>query len=161
MQAAFRGLMIDQLEQYRRAMAYIAAQTDPHASQHYRDGGTGWTVCEVMGHLLDFERVFLHRFQITVAQQQPALPFPDPDQLVVQGTYNAQPLPQIYQQWAEQRSATVAFLKERSDADWERLAQHPTRGLVSLLDQLVVTAWHDINHLEQINHILAEQHTTA
>lgn len=161
MQAAFRGLMIDQLERFQRVLGYMVNSTDALASQHYRDGGTGWTVREVMGHLLDFERVFLQRFQMTIAEQQPALPFPDPDQLVAQHGYNQQPLPTIYEQWAAQRSATIAFLKERSDADWERLAQHPTRGLVSLLDQLVVTAWHDSNHLEQIQHILAEQRTAS
>ncbi len=161
MQAAFRSLMIDQLERFQRALGSTINSIDVLASQHYRDGGTGWTVREVMGHLLDFERVFLQRFQMTLAEQQPVLPFPEPNQLVAQNNYNQQPLPSIYEQWAAQRSATIAFLKERSDGDWERLAQHPTRGLMSLLDQLVVTTWHDINHLEQINHILADQRTTA
>lgn len=51
----------------------------------------------------------------------------------------------------------LAFLAARSESDWERRAQHPTRGPFTLHDQIFLTSLHDSLHIEQITRILKEK----
>ncbi|NJK81061.1 MAG: hypothetical protein HC876_18250 [Chloroflexaceae bacterium] len=57
-------------------LGYIVGQTAPEVATTYRDGGAGWIVVEVMGHLLDFDTVFLERAMHTVEEDNPPLYFP-------------------------------------------------------------------------------------
>jgi uncharacterized damage-inducible protein DinB len=123
----------------------------------YRDGGTGWTVRDVICHLRDFEQIFLDRACLTVDQDFPGLPFPNPDELAAERQYSTQDVRAAYEAWTANREAQLAYLAERSDEDWQRTANHPRRGSMSLQDQLTVTVWHDNNHIEQMVHILAEK----
>ncbi|NJL03343.1 MAG: DinB family protein [Chloroflexaceae bacterium] len=157
----YRALVLDQLARFRGTLGYIISHTDPDALRRYRDGGDGWTVQEVMGHLLDFEQVFLQRMQVVVETDNPELPFPDPDQLVLAGDYNHRDVQTVYQQWHTYRTQLHSFLSARAESDWARPARHPKRGTITLEEQLLVTAWHDLNHLEQITHILAERREAA
>jgi len=123
----------------------------------YRDSGNGWTVLEVMAHMRDFETVFYERARLTVNEDNPPLPFPDPDTLATEKNYNAQNPADVIAEWVKLRNDHHAFLSQRTEADWERVAQHPTRGAFTLNDQILLTAWHDTNHIEQILRILTEK----
>lgn len=126
----------------------------------YRDGGTGWTVLEVLCHLRDFEGLFLQRAQLTVEQDNPTLDFPDPDGLAVERQYNQQDVQAVIVQWREKREAFLAYLEDRSPDDWEQVAAHPKRGPFTLHDQLFLATWHDSVHLDQITKIMAEKQTS-
>ncbi len=150
-----RQWQFDQLQKAVDVLGYIVRQTLPTDATLYRDGGAGWTVNEVQGHLLDFEPILLERARLAVEQDVPDLPFPDPDQLVIAGKYNERALHEVHAEWAQQRQALIAYYAARHEADWERTAKHPRRGPLTLDDQLLLTVWHDLNHIEQITHILA------
>lgn len=148
-----------QLDQIRRAIAvydHLIKTTDPQVATSARDGDDGWTVLQVMGHLNDFEAIFLERARLTITAENPVLPFPDPDALAIANHYQEQDLMTVLSQWQDRRREYLAFLEARDDADWPRMAQHPTRGPFSLLDQLFLAVWHDTNHLEQITKILGQ-----
>ena len=123
----------------------------------FRDGGTGWTVTEVLCHLRDFEDVFYVRAQMTVNEKLAELPFPDPDQQAIDNRYAEQDPHEVYATWVNYRERFLSFLEERTEDEWKRVAIHPKRGKFTLYDQLMLTPWHDVNHLEQITRILAEQ----
>jgi uncharacterized damage-inducible protein DinB len=154
---SIREWQIDQLHKAVQVVGAIVAQTAPADTTTYRDGGTGWTVQEVIGHLLDFETIFLQRARLTVEQNDPDLPAPDPDELVTQGNYNDRPLRTIFDGWVAQRRALVAYYAGRQAADWDRTATHPRRGRISLDEQLLLIVRHDLNHIEQMMHILADR----
>ncbi len=157
MSAIVRKLQLDQLQKSVKSIGYIVATTSQEDATAYRDGGDGWTVLEVVGHLFDYEPIMLQRATMTVEQDYPELPFPDPDELVAAGNYNAQSLADVYRRWAEQRKLLLDYLADRSESDWARPARHPVRGDFPLSNQLALIGWHDINHLEQICHILTEK----
>jgi hypothetical protein len=123
----------------------------------WRDGGTGWTALEALCHLRDFEAVFIERATVTVEQEMPPLPFPNPDQLAVEGHYNQQDPVAVHAAWSDTRQQFLAYLRARSEADWARVGQHPTRGPLTLQDQLLLASWHDVNHLEQMTRTLLER----
>lgn len=152
-----RRWQFTQMELNLRTVDALLFQTDSAVLSTYRDGGTGWTVVEVLGHLNDFEAVFHHRATLTVEQDNPELPFPDPDELADQNNYIGQPWQSLLDNWKQTRDAHLQFLKSCTPDEWERPAQHPTRGKFTLHDQLFFNNLHDSIHLEQMTRILSEK----
>jgi uncharacterized damage-inducible protein DinB len=149
-----RQWQLEQLAKAVKTVKYIVSTCNPEVSRNARDGGDGWTMREVMGHLRDFEAVFLERARLTLEQEMPDLPFPDPLQLVVEKAYNVDDLTDSFNVWAAARREHLALLEAVVEEDWERPANHPTRGRFTLTDQLFLTVWHDMNHIEQMAKIL-------
>jgi uncharacterized damage-inducible protein DinB len=149
-----------QLGQLRMAVTLarqIAESAPPEALAAYRDGGSGWTVLEVIGHLCDFDAVFEERARLTLTRDMPALAFPDPNPLVIAGGYNAQPLAAVLGAWQAARDSLIAVFAAVPEDAWDRAGVHPTRGPYSLDDQLLYTPYHDMDHLGQIVKILRER----
>jgi hypothetical protein len=71
--------------------------------------------------------------------------------------YNEQDLRAAYSEWVNRRKPFLEFLEGLDESAWQRNANHPKRGSMSLQDQLALTAWHDVNHIEQVTRILAER----
>lgn len=154
-----RGWQIQQLQHGLSTIQSIVETTPPDDAITYRDGGSGWTVLEVMCHLRDFEGVFMERAKLTVTQDNPELPFPDPDLLAQMHNYNDQQLTEVYTAWRDQRRESITYFEARADSDWVRPAQHPKRGPFTLTDQLFLYTLHDSSHIEQMLRILREQRT--
>lgn len=157
--SVLRGWQIQRLKYGLSIIQSIVETTSPDDAHKFRDGGKGWTVVEVMCHLRDFEGVFLERVKLTVEQDNPELPFPDPDLLAQMHHYNDQQLTDVYTAWREQRHTMIAYLEARAETDWERAAKHPKRGPFTLTDQLFLIAFHDSIHTEQMLRILREERT--
>jgi uncharacterized damage-inducible protein DinB len=152
--AMIRDLKFDEMRRAQQSVRNVLEISTPEALRTYRDGGSGWTVTEVLCHLRDFESVFLERARLTVNDDFPDLPFPDPDQLALDHDYAKEDAWPAFEDWVRRRLAFLEYLECRSEEDWERAANHPTRGRFTLHQQLMLTTWHDINHLEQITRIL-------
>jgi hypothetical protein len=145
------------MENNLKTIRWIVASTEADALTRYRDNGTGWNVLQVVCHLRDFEELFFYRARITMEQQHPDLPFPNPDQLATEKRYDEQQIESVLAEWQSIRANHIAFMKARTGSDWDRTGQHPVRGIMSLIDQLIVTAHHDTTHIEQIMRILMEK----
>ena len=162
--ATARGFQLDQLNKVSQLLKNILNSASEQDAITYRDGGTGWTVLQVLGHLRDYEEVFLGRFTITNEQAaggpEPDLFNPNPDEWAAEHRYSEQNLQATFDDWTARRAATIAYLKGVADDNWQRIGVHPKRGRLMLEEQLSLFAWHDINHLEQITRILAEKKTS-
>ena len=123
-----------------------------------RDGGDGWTISEVIGHLADYEITIHQRAQLTVENDNPLLPAmtPDPDTQVIEHGYASQQAEDVLNQWQSNRETYLSYLQSlpTDEAFWQRLATHPKRGNVPLKEQLILTTWHDTNHMNQIVKII-------
>jgi len=160
--ATGRGFQIDQLHKTSQVLNTVVKGTSTQEATTFRDGGTGWTVLQVLGHLRDYEGVFMERFTLTNDQPtpEPALPNPNPDEWAAEHRYSEQDVRATYDDWDKRREATIAYLKGVDEAGWQRVGIHPKRGRLMLEEQLSLFAWHDINHLEQITRILVEKKTS-
>jgi hypothetical protein len=143
------------------SIANVIRMADARAITSYRDNGTGWTALETLCHLRDFETIFLERARITVEQENGALPFPKPDELAADRAYNGQNVEVVLTEWRQNRAALLAYLRARDEGDWARTAIHPVRGVLSLMDQVLLAASHDANHLEQITRTLIQKKTNG
>jgi hypothetical protein len=154
-----RNWQYQQIENNIKSYEALLSLLDREALTTYRDGGTGWTALEIICHLRDFEQVFIERAQVAVEQEEGALPFPNPDALAAEGRYMEQSLDEVLAEWKRRRAALLEYYRARADADWERVAIHPTRGRLTLLDLLCMTPMHDALHLEQLTRTLREKRT--
>lgn len=153
--STLRQWQINQIKSAIPMLRYVLSNISQEEATTYRDGGTGWTVVEVMGHLSDFEGVFLSRAEMTLIHDNPPLPFPDPDELATISQYNTLQLTEVYDEWEETRQHYIKFWESiESDDRWERVGAHPKRGPFSLNDQLFLTPLHDLLHTEQIVKIM-------
>jgi len=149
-----------QFEQMRRSLKIIGnliAITPLADLTTYRDGGKGWTVLEVVAHLCDFEGIFFDRARVTVDQDTPDLFVPNADDRAKEYRYGQQDLQQTLDAWTQRREDFITYLQGLPEDAWERPSNHPIRGRMTLQDQLLLTTWHDNNHIEQIMHVLAEK----
>lgn len=153
-----RGWQYQMMNNALLSVKHMLQEADPQALNTYRDSGDGWTVVEVLCHLRDFDELFLRRARMTMSEDYPPLPFPDPDELAAEKNYNAQDVWDVYNAWADWRGQFIAFFQNiKNEDDWERAGQHPKRGRFTLDDQLILTPWHDALHIEQMTRILAEK----
>lgn len=152
-----RGWQFTQLENNRKTIVSLVGAADAGALTTFRDGGTGWTVLEVLCHLRDFELVFLERARLTVEQDEPPLPFPNPDETAAANRYSEQNVSTVLDEWQANRATMTAYLRERAESDWQRVGVHPVRGRLTLFEQLLLCPTHDSIHLEQMARILHEK----
>ena len=123
----------------------------------YRDGGDGWTVLEVVGHLVDFDRYFRGRAEMMVAQDHPALPGYDHEAIAIAHKYNEQDLRAQLANLRATREQSRAFFKNLSAEQWQRTGIHPERDSFNMDDSVAQFGLHDVDHIEQITRILAEK----
>jgi uncharacterized damage-inducible protein DinB len=155
--SAVRRLHFDQLRYVLKTVAFILQTTTAQNLVTYRDNHDGWTVGEVVGHLLDCERLFLERAQLTMTQDLPDLPFPDQAEDVRKGRYSERDPLAVFAEWQQAREEYLAYLATVPDENWDREGKHPKYSPFSLNDQLFLACWHDQVHIEQMTRILIEK----
>ena len=152
-----RDWQFDQLRKTPTVVGYLLQTSPTPDLTRYRDGGKGWTFLEVLCHLRDFETIFLERARLLMTQEYPDILHPDPDEMAAERRYNEQEPQAVYDEWVERREQFLSYLGDLEDDDWERAGRHPRRGRYSINDVLIVAAWHDTNHIEQMVRILDEK----
>ncbi len=152
-----RNWQYQQIENNLKSYEALLTLLDPAAFTTYRDGGTGWTALEILCHLRDFEDVFMQRARVAVEQHEGALPFPNPDALAAENRYMEQSIDDVLAEWKRRRALLLEYYRARADEDWARVAIHPTRGPLTLLDLLCMAPMHDALHMEQLTRTLREQ----
>jgi hypothetical protein len=155
--AMYRSWQIAQIKEMLSIARQLVTQLPDNQHNTLRADGTGWTVVEVICHLRDFDMVFLQRAELTVRQEYPELPFPDPDRLARERNYNVLDGRTAVAQWEASRRKMLGFfegLDINDEETWNQMGAHPKRGPFSLNDQLMLIPRHDTLHLEQIASII-------
>lgn len=118
----------------------------------WKPSPTGWSVLEVVSHLLDEERLDF-RMRIDTLLHRPGEPFPpiDPEGWAVARAYNTREFEPTLAEFLEERRRSLDWLRALpADADWDRAYADPRfRGLRSG-DLLASWLTHDLLHLRQI-----------
>jgi hypothetical protein len=124
----------------------------------YRDGPDGWTVAEVLGHLLDFSAIFYERAKAIATEDTPTLTGYDQDQLVRDRRYNEQDIQALYTQIAANFERLASFYEGIADDQWDRAGIHPEQGHFTLTKSMLQAGTHSAVHIEQLTRVLAQKY---
>jgi hypothetical protein len=115
----------------------------------FRYGPGKWSVREVLGHVIDTERVFGYRaFCIARGEQQP-LPGFDQNEYAAAADFHNRRLADLASEFAVVREASLYTLRHLKDADWDRrgtASGHP----VSVRAVAFMMAGHVRHHLKML-----------
>jgi uncharacterized damage-inducible protein DinB len=104
-----------------------------------------WTIKEVIGHIMDAERVFMHRaLRFDRGDDTPLTGF-DENAYAPAGGFNARPLASLISEFTAVRRATVAILAGVPAGAWQRSGSasgHP----VSVRALAWIAAGHELHH---------------
>ncbi|MGH7353510.1 MAG: DinB family protein [Candidatus Rokuibacteriota bacterium] len=144
----------DRLERMTRTADELAAAVKGRddAALSRRPDPKNFAAKECVCHLRDIEELFLSRFQLMTAVDDPKLFFDPatPDRWAEERQYLRHDAQQAVAAFRRRREETLAFLNGLAPEQWRRGGMHATRGRVTVDDFVTLMAWHDDNHLDQL-----------
>jgi hypothetical protein len=116
-----------------------------------------WSVGEILAHIADAEIAGAFRMRLILgAPGTPVAAF-DQDSWVIAGHYAKRDPRKSVEQFRALREANLALLKSLTPEQWKHYGMHAERGQESIEHIVRMFAGHDINHLRQIEGILAKR----
>jgi uncharacterized damage-inducible protein DinB len=129
-------------EQHRAMTRLLSPLTDQQAEFRYAPGK--WSVKEVLGHVIDAERIFAYRIlRIARGDQTPLAGF-EQDGYIQTGNFSARTLNDLLEEFSSVREATITLVRSLDDDAWLR------RGIasqkeISVLALAFVIAGHELH----------------
>ncbi len=112
-----------------------------------------WTAGQIFCHLADCELTFGYRWRQIVAEPHHLIqPF---DQEIWAANYPSLDAARALDSFCATRRWSVAWLKTLGEDVFSKPVTHPERGELTLYKFLQITAGHDLNHLAQLDQIVA------
>jgi hypothetical protein len=127
----------------------------PSAKLHKRPAPDKWSVTEILAHLADAEIVLAWRLRSILGSPGTSIQAFDQDAWVAAGRYGQRDPRKCLEQFRVVREANLALLKSLSPDQWKHFGMHAERGQETIEHITRMMAGHDINHLRQIEGILA------
>ena len=97
------------------------------------------------------------RFQLILSVDEPKLVPPAPDladRWAEDRQYLRCDVERALETFRKRRAESLAFLRKLGPSDWQRGGLHAVRGRMTIGDWVAVIAWHDDNHLDQLQRAL-------
>jgi DinB superfamily len=127
----------------------------PAAKLRKRPAPDKWSVQEIVAHLADTEIVGGWRMRLILgAPGTPIVAF-DQDTWVTAGHYDKRDPRKCLDQFRVLREANLALLKSLTPEQWKHHGMHSERGEETIEHIVRMFAGHDLNHIAQIERILA------
>lgn len=168
--------MAETVEQYRKRMLDHLEGSDPlklqaaapaklakllkgvsPAKARKRPAPGKWSIAEIVAHIADTELVGGYRIRAILGQPGTPITGFDQDAWVTALHYDKRDLRKSFEQYRGLREANLALLKSLTPEQWKHHGMHSERGEESVETIVLMFAGHDINHLGQIERILAQK----
>jgi len=127
----------------------------PASKLRKRPAPDKWSVVEILAHLADTEIAVGWRVRSILGAPGTPIQAFDQDAWAAAGNYAKRDPRKSIEQFRAVRDANLALYKSLSPEQWKHFGMHAERGEESLQRILHMMAGHDINHLSQIEKILA------
>jgi len=121
-----------------------------------RPDGKNWAAKEAVCHLRDVEEMFMGRFGMILAMDNPKLAFDPttPDRWAEERQYLRNDAPLALAAFRARRDESLALLRTLTPEQWKRAGVHAARGPITINDFVTLMAWHYDNHLDQLKRAL-------
>jgi DinB superfamily len=116
-----------------------------------------WSVSEIVAHLADGEIVGAFRMRFILGSPGSPVVAYDQDEWVTSGHYDKRDPQKSVELFRVLREANLALLKSLTSEQWKQYGMHSERGQESIEHIVRMFAGHDMNHLMQIEEILARK----
>jgi DinB superfamily len=114
-----------------------------------------WSIGEILAHLADVEIVVGWRVRSILGAPGTAIQAFDQDSWVVAGHYDQRNPSESVALFRAARTANLTLYKSLSAEQWKHYGIHSERGQETIEQVVRMIAGHDLNHLQQIERILA------
>jgi len=131
-----------QVDEIRRRLASVPAEKETH-----RYAAGKWSLRQVLGHLVDAERVFGYRAFCFSRGEQAALPSFDENQYVAAAGSDSIPLRELVEELALVRQANLVALRRLDAREWTRVGTASGKP-VSVRALAWIMAGHPRHHLQ-------------
>lgn len=129
----------------------------PLAKLRKRPAPDKWSVSEILAHLADTEIVCSFRMRMILGAPGTPIAAFDQDAWVISGHYEKRDPRKSLEQFRVLRESNLALLKSLRPEQWKHFGMHAERGQETIEHILRMMAGHDLNHLRQIEGILARK----
>ena len=135
----------------------------PMATLRERPAPERWSVSEILAHLADAEIVGAFRIRLILGSPGSPILAYDQDEWTTSGHYHQREPRKSIEQFRVLREANLSLLESLTPEQWKHYGIHSERGQESIEHIVRMFAGHDLNHLRQIEAILARarSHITA
>lgn len=108
------------------------------------------SIKELVGHLVDIDKVFRERAWLLLETDRPELPPAHPPRLDAAAAYRSQPGEAILAAFHASRRQTINLLRGLTSAAWHRYGHHELYGDINLLHQGNWVVAHERTHLVEL-----------
>ena len=131
--------------QIQNTLSLLSNLPEEKAGQSYAPGK--WTIKEVVGHIIDTERIFAYRALCISRNDKTPLPGFEQDDYVASTHFNARSLANLIEELSCVRSTSILLFKHLTEAEWLRRGtangkEISTRALAYNI------AGHELHHVE-------------
>jgi hypothetical protein len=116
-----------------------------------------WSAAEIIAHLADVEIAVSWRIRSILGAPGTPVQAYDQDAWVIAGHYAKRDARKSLEQFRVLRETNLALYKMLTPEQWKHFGLHAERGEESVERIVQMIAGHDINHLEQVERILARR----
>jgi Mycothiol maleylpyruvate isomerase N-terminal domain. len=105
--------------QSRETAALLGSLTDVQAGHRYEPGK--WSVKQVVGHIIDAERIFAYRVLCIARGETQSLPGFDQDPFVANGGFDDRTISDLVEELVTVRRSNVIMMRALSEEAWRRV----------------------------------------
>jgi hypothetical protein len=133
----------------------------PASNLRQRPTPEQWSVGEILAHLADAEVVYGWRMRAIVAEPGRQIEAYNQDAWAATGHYEKRDPNESIELFRVLRKANLAFLRSLTPEQWKHYGIHAERGQETMECLVDLYAGHDLNHIRQIERILATSRENA
>jgi len=119
----------------------------PSDKANFRYAPDKWSVKELLGHLIDSERIFSYRALRFARNDQTPLPGYEQNDYVRYADFDSRNLAEMVEEFATVRRATIQLFRPLNETEWMRRGK-ANENDVSVRALAYITAGHELHHIE-------------
>ncbi|HEY6190372.1 MAG TPA: DinB family protein [Pyrinomonadaceae bacterium] len=126
-------------------LAVIGGISESQAAHRYAPDK--WSIKELVGHVIDTERIFAYRALRFARNDKTPLPGYEQDGYIINASFDAYPLGELAEEFEHVRRSTIFLFKHLDEEAWERRgAANDSEVSVRALAHII--AGHELHHME-------------
>jgi hypothetical protein len=131
--------------QLNNTLALLAGIDETTAGYRYAEGK--WSVKELVGHIIDAERIFAYRALRFARNDKTPLPGFEQDDYIRFGSFEQYPLTELAEEFKTVRQSTIQLFKHLAPEAWDR-AGVASDNPMSVRALAWAIAGHELHHME-------------